>query len=51
MFESNFSVDLQTTDYVVLWNVLKKVSADLELSERADLFAGTARRAYRLGLP
>ena len=48
MFESNFSVDAQTTSYVVLWNAFKRISAGYSDAERADLFAGTARRVYRL---
>jgi len=48
MFESNFPVDGETCSYVVLWNAFKKVSAGYSSSERADLFAGTARRVYRL---
>lgn len=48
MFESNYPVDGETIGYGVLWNAFKKVSADYDPSERADLFAGTARRVYRL---
>ena len=48
MFESNFPVDGETTSYVVLWNAFKKVSVDYSQAERSDLFAGTARRVYRL---
>lgn len=48
MFESNFPVDAESVGYVVLWNAFKKVSAGYSPSERADLFAGTARRVYRL---
>ena len=48
MFESNFPVDGETTSYVALWNTFKKASADYSVEERADLFAGTARRVYRL---
>ena len=48
MFESNYPVDGATTEYTVLWNAFKKVSARYTPSERADLFAGTARRFYRL---
>lgn len=48
MFESNFPVDGATVSYTVLWNAFKKVSADYSVAERADLFAGTARRIYRL---
>ncbi len=48
MFESNFPVDGETTSYVVLWNAFKKLSAGYSSAERADLFAGTARRFYRI---
>ncbi|HEX9258068.1 MAG TPA: amidohydrolase family protein [Acidimicrobiales bacterium] len=48
MFESNFPVDKVSCTYVVLWNAFKKVSADLSSTERARLFAGTARDVYRL---
>lgn len=48
MFESNFPVDGETTPYVVLWNTFKRVSTIYDEAERADLFAGTARRVYRL---
>lgn len=48
MFESNFPVDAESCGYVVLWNAFKKVSTGYGASERADLFAGTARRVYKL---
>ncbi|MGI9598885.1 MAG: amidohydrolase family protein, partial [Acidimicrobiales bacterium] len=48
MFESNYPVDGETTSYPVLWNTFKKVSAGYSETERADLFAGSARRFYRL---
>ncbi len=51
MFESNFPVDGETTGYVVLWNAFKKLSAEYSSAERADLFAGTARRFYRMDRP
>lgn len=51
MFESNFPVDRQSLSYRTLWNGFKKMTADLSPPERADLFAGTARRVYRLTLP
>ena len=49
MFESNFPVDSESSSYVVLWNAFKKVSGGYSAAERADLFAGAARRFYRLG--
>ncbi len=48
MFESNYPVDGETTAYNVLWNAFKKISADYPPGDRAELFAGTARRVYRL---
>lgn len=48
MFESNFPVDRQSLTYVVLWNACKKMTRGFTPSERAALFAGTARRAYSL---
>jgi predicted TIM-barrel fold metal-dependent hydrolase len=48
MFESNFPVDGESVGYTVLWNAFKKVSAGYTAAERADLFAGTARRVYRI---
>jgi L-fuconolactonase len=50
MFESNFPVDRQGCSYTVLWNAFQRISdeAGYSASERADLFAGTARRFYRL---
>ena len=48
MFESNFPVDRESCSYVVLWNAFKKISAGYSAAERADLFAGTARRTYRI---
>ena len=51
LFESNYPVDGETIGYVVLWNAFKKVSSGYDRAERADLFAGTARRVYRLEAP
>ncbi len=51
MFESNFPVDGETTPYVVLWNTFKRASAGYSPDERAELFAGTARRVYRIAEP
>lgn len=50
MFESNFPVDRGTCDYVTLWNAFKLVCADASEAEKADLFAGTAARVYRLSV-
>lgn len=48
MFESNFPVDRWGADYPVLWNAFKRITAGASASEKADLFAGTAARFYRL---
>ena len=50
MFESNFPVDRRGCSYTVLWNTFKKVAAagGYTATEKADLFAGCARRAYRI---
>jgi len=48
LFESNFPVDGETVGYATLWNAFKKMSVSYSASERADLFAGTARRVYQL---
>ena len=50
MFESNFPVERDCVSYRTLWNTFKKIAAKLGLSdaEKADVFAGTARRVYKL---
>lgn len=48
MFESNFPVDRFSLSYRVLWNAFKKMSVGYSPDERAAMFAGTARRVYRL---
>jgi predicted TIM-barrel fold metal-dependent hydrolase len=48
MFESNFPVDKGCCSYRVLWNAFKRMAASYSEAEQADLFAGTAIRAYRL---
>ena len=48
MFESNFPVDKTSAGYAVLWNAFKRLAAGASASEKADLFADTARRVYRL---
>jgi predicted TIM-barrel fold metal-dependent hydrolase len=48
MFESNFPVDRWGCDYATLWNAFKRIAAGASDSEKADLFAGTARRFYSL---
>ena len=48
MFESNFPVDRVSISYRILWNAFKKIAGDLPENSKSDLFAGTARRIYRL---
>lgn len=49
MFESNFPVDKVSYSYAVFWNACKRLAASASRDEKADLFAGTAARFYRLG--
>ena len=48
MFESNFPVDKGACGYPVLWNAFKRLAHGASAAEKADLFAGTASRFYRL---
>jgi len=48
MFESNFPVDKGACSYPVLFNAFKRLASGASASEKADLFAGTAARFYRL---
>lgn len=48
LFESNFPVDACATDYRTLWSVYKTIVAGASSAEKAALFAGVARRIYRL---
>lgn len=50
MFESNFPVDNGSCDYATLWNAFKRVAAGYSADEKAALFAGTARKIYRLDI-
>ena len=50
MFESNFPVDKGSYSYPVFWNACKLLAKTASASEKADLFAGTATRFYRLDL-
>ena len=49
LFESNFPVDRGAVGYTVLVNAYKRVLAGLSEAEQAAVFAGNARRVYRLG--
>jgi predicted TIM-barrel fold metal-dependent hydrolase len=48
MFESNFPVDKFSVSYHVYWNAMKKIAAEFSEAEQTAMFAGTARRIYRL---
>lgn len=48
MFESNFPVDAVAADYRTLWTVFKRIVSGASATEKAALFAGTARRIYTL---
>jgi predicted TIM-barrel fold metal-dependent hydrolase len=48
MFESNFPVDKGSYSYAVFWNACKLLAKGAGAAEKADLFAGTAARFYRL---
>ena len=50
MFESNFPVHKNWMSYPVLWNAFKRIASSASSDEKADLFAGTARRVYRVEL-
>ena len=50
MFESNFPVDKRHCSYPVLLNAFKKLASGYSSTEKADLFAGAAQRAYRIRL-
>ncbi len=48
MFESNFPVDKGGASYAVLWNAFTRIAAGASADDKAALFAGTARRVYKL---
>jgi L-fuconolactonase len=48
MFESNFPVDKGSGSYHVFWNAFKRIAAGCSTAEKAALFAGSARKFYRL---
>jgi L-fuconolactonase len=48
MFESNFPVDKGSYSYPVFWNACKLLTKGASREEKADLFARTAARFYRL---
>lgn len=51
LFESNFPVEKMGIGWVALWNAFKRIAAGTSEDEKRALFAGTARRAYRLPAP
>jgi len=50
MFESNFPVDKGSYAYAPFWNACKILARTASMTEKADLFSGTATRFYRLEL-
>lgn len=48
MFESNYPVDRWGATYPVLWNAFKRLTRSASEDEKADLYAGTAARFYRI---
>ena len=48
MYESNFPVQKRWCSYQVCWNAFKRISQEATATEKADLFAGAAARAYRI---
>lgn len=48
MFESNFPVQKRWCSYQVCWNAFKRLAANATATEKQDLFAGAASRAYRI---
>jgi L-fuconolactonase len=48
MFESNFPVDKTTASYDTIWNAFKRITTSASADEKAALYAGVARKVYRL---
>jgi predicted TIM-barrel fold metal-dependent hydrolase len=48
MVSSNFPVDKAGVPYGVMWNMFKRLAAGCSADEKRMLFAGTAKRVYRL---
>jgi predicted TIM-barrel fold metal-dependent hydrolase len=48
MVSSNFPVDKAGVPYGVMWNMFKRLAAGCSAEEKRMLFAGTAKRVYRL---
>lgn len=51
MFESNFPVDKFSLDYGTYWDAMAVIADRYAVDEQAAMFAGTARRIYRLPAP
>lgn len=49
LYGSNFPIEKIWTDYASLFAAFEAATADLPAADRAEIFAGTARRLYRLG--
>ncbi len=48
LVESNFPVDKMGIGWPALWNALKRIASGASPDEKRAIFAGTARRVYRL---
>ena len=48
VFESNFPVDKAIASYAVMFNALKRTTSGASADEKASIYGGTAKRAYRL---
>ena len=48
MFESNFPVEKMGVSYGTLWNAFKRIARGASETEKHALFAGTAKRIYKL---
>jgi len=48
MAESNFPVEKMGIGFAALFNALKRLTSGASVDERSAIFAGTARRVYRL---
>lgn len=48
MFESNFPVQKRWSSYQTTWNAFKRIAENASEDEKAALFAGAARQAYKM---
>jgi predicted TIM-barrel fold metal-dependent hydrolase len=48
MVSSNFPVDKAGMTYGTLWNTFKRITASCSADEKKSVFAGTAKRVYRI---